>query len=108
METQGVNLQINRNHIIDLDADADGGGLNDNLFRREGQIQVLGFGQDVVADLFSGGTLGQPEWRLSLNIVLKLIVVDVNRNDLETAINHRRNKGQCEKCLEPSFARIWS
>ena len=94
MEWPRVDNQIDRNSVIDVDTDLNSAYLQRHIICGHGQVQILSFGQNIVSDRFGCGALGQPEWGLSPNIVLKFIGVNIDRDDFDASEDHRSDKSQ--------------
>ena len=108
VQLERVDLQIDGNCVIDVDANAVRGRGDLYLLGGDGQAKFIRFSHDVASNHIHRSALGEPKRGFILEIILELKFVHVDRNNLDAGKNHRGQKGNREESLRSSTARICS
>src|SRR2546428_395343 len=96
MEVQGVDFQIDGRHVVQVDGDSAAGDHNFHVVILDRKFQVAGLGHHIIPERFRGGSLsGRSVDDHLTNIVLKFIVVEVDRKRLCDEENQCRKNASC-------------
>jgi len=95
VEIHFVNEQIDGNSVIHGNSYHGGGGKDLDLLFLDGDLQILSFLEDSLADLFFGVVIYHRKTGLLLHFVGELIFIDIRRKKLES-----RKDAKNENCGE--------